>query len=143
MALSENDISFLEVNHSAAMITIGADGLPKVARVAVALVDGKLWSSATQDRTRTKRLRRDSRCTLYVYDPAFSWLALETTVKILDGPDAPELTVQLFRRMLGRPTGPLNWFGQEVEEDDFRRMMVEDRRLIFEFDVHRTYGAPG
>jgi uncharacterized pyridoxamine 5'-phosphate oxidase family protein len=141
MTLSETDTEFLEKNHSAAMITLGSDGIPKVARVAVALVDGKLWSSASQSRLRTKRLRRDPRCTLYVYDPAFAWLALETTVKILDGPDAPELTVRLFRVMLGRPTGPLSWFGEEMPEEEFLRAMAEDQRLIFEFDVLRTYGA--
>src|SRR5918912_314526 len=99
MELAEQDLEFLKNHHSAAMITVAADGLPKVARVAVALVDGKLWSSGTQDRVRTKRLRQDPRCTLYVHDPGFAWLALETTVTILDGPDAPRNNLRLFRQM--------------------------------------------
>ncbi len=36
---------FLESQHSAAMITIGPGGVPRAVRVAIALVDGKLWSS--------------------------------------------------------------------------------------------------
>lgn len=59
MSLSETDQQFIRANPSAAMITIARDGTPKVARVGVALVDGRLWSSATNERVRTKRLRRE------------------------------------------------------------------------------------
>src|SRR5438094_62278 len=107
MALNEHDTTFLETNHTAGMITVAKDGTAKVARVAVALVDGHIWSSGTQDRTRTKRLRRDPRCTLYVHGAQFEWLALETTVHLLDGDDAPQLNLKLFRTMQGRPTGPV------------------------------------
>jgi PPOX class probable F420-dependent enzyme len=140
MALDEHDMQFLQDHHSAGMITVAPDGTPKVARVGVALVDGKLWSSGTQARTRTKRLRRDPRCTLYVHDDAFAWLALETTVTILDGDDAPELSLRLFRTMQSRPSGPLSWFGSELAEDDFLRTMADEQRLIYQFEVHRTYG---
>ena len=140
MSLSERDIDFLTNNHSAAMITVGRDGIPKVARVGVALVDGKLWSSGTADRVRTGRLRRDPRCTVYVYVTGYAWLALESSVTILDGPDAPELNLRLFRVMQDQPTGPLSWFGGELAEDDFLRAMVDEGRLIYEFEVHHTYG---
>ena len=140
MSLTEQDVDFLTSHHSAAMITVGRDGTPKVARVGVALVDGKLRSSGTADRVRTRRLRRDPRCTLYVHDPGYAWLALETSVVILDGPDAPELNLRLFRVMQDRPTGPLSWFGGELSEDDFLRAMVDEGRLLYEFEVHHTYG---
>jgi hypothetical protein len=122
------------------MITVGADGRPKVARVAVALVDGRLWSSGTRDRTRTKRLRRDPSCTLYVYDTQYAWRALETTVTLIETPDVPELSVRLFREMQAKPTGPLSWFGAELDEEAFKHQMVEERRLIYEFAVQRSYG---
>lgn len=89
MALSVEDAAFLQGHRQAAMVTVGEDGYPKLARVGLALVDGKLWSSGTQDRVRTARLRRDPRCTLFVFDPGFLWLALETTVTILEGPAVP------------------------------------------------------
>ena len=44
---------------------------------------------------------------LFVFDPGFAWLTLETIVTILDGPDAPRLNVRLFRIMQGKGTGPL------------------------------------
>ena len=71
------------------MITVGADGFAKPVRVAVAVVDGKLWSSGTQQRARTARLRADPRCTLYVHDTGWSFLTLEATVTILEGPEVP------------------------------------------------------
>src|SRR6266508_1197476 len=113
VALSEDEIAFLTRNHAAAMITIGKGGFPRPVRVGVALVDGKLWSSGIPARVRTRRLRRDPRCSLFVFEPSgFAYLSLETTVSILDGPDAPTQNLQLFRVMQDRPTGPLGWYGE-------------------------------
>ena len=80
MELGEREQGFIEANPSAAMITVGVDGLAKAARVAIGLIDGRLWSSGTKDRTRTIRLQQDPRCTLYVHEARFSFLVLETTV---------------------------------------------------------------
>jgi PPOX class probable F420-dependent enzyme len=139
--LSEREIDFLQRHRSAAMITAGPDGFPKPARVGVALVDGRLWSSGTERRVRTRRLRRDPRCTLFVFpDDGFSWLGLETRVTVLDGPDAPGLNLRLMRVMQGKPTGPLSWFGAELDEDQFLRTMVDEQRVVYEFEVERAYG---
>jgi hypothetical protein len=140
MKMTDSEIVFLEKNHSAAMVTVNADGIPKIVRVGVAMIDGKLWSSGTADRVRTKRLRSDPRCTLYVHDNAFGFLVLETAVTILDGPDAAELNLRLFRVMQGKPTGPLSWFGGEYEEEAFLAQMQSEQRLIYEFEPHHTYG---
>ena len=42
--------------------------------------------------------------------------------------------------MQGKRTGPLSWFGAELDEDAFLRRMIEERRLIYCFDVQRAYG---
>lgn len=120
MPLTDTQRGFLENNHAAAMITIAKDGMPKAVRVGIALVDGKLWSSSTQDRVRTARLRRDPRCTLFVFDKQYSFLTLETSVTILDGSDAPELNLRLMRQMQQKPTGLISWFGQD------RRLSAKD-----------------
>jgi hypothetical protein len=138
--LSAEQAGFLRAHQSAAMITVDADGVAKTARVGIAEVDGRLWSSGTRERVRTRRLRRDPRCTLFVFAEGYSWLALETTVTILDGPDAAELNLRLFREMQHRPTGPLSWFGGSLEPDAFRARMVEEGRLVYQFEVHRAYG---
>src|SRR6266511_4363687 len=101
------------------MVTLRRDGTPHVVRVGVALFDGKLWSSGVATRMRTRHLRRDPRSTLFVFAASgptsgWSWLTLETTVTILDGPEAPEQSVRLFRVMQSGlehapPAGKLLW----------------------------------
>jgi hypothetical protein len=140
MTLSDDEIEFVRKNRSAAMITVGADGFAKAVRIGVGVVDGKIWSSGTEERARTRRLRRDPRCTLFVFEPGFLYLTLETTIALLDGPDAIEFNIRLFRELQGRPAGPLTWFGGEYDEDRFREIMVEEGRLIYQFDVERAYG---
>lgn len=132
MVLSDEDRGFLERHHAAAMVTLRADGTPHVARVGIGLVDGKLWSSGTRGRIRTAHLRRDPRSTVFVFDTenAWQWLALETTVTILDGPDAPEQNLALYRVLAGEP--------DDVEE--YLQAMEKEERLIYEFEISRSYG---
>ena len=124
---------FLEKNHRAAMVTLKPDGAPHVARIGIGLLDGKLWSSGTQTRVRTGHLRRDPRCTLFVIDDdnAWGWLALETRVEILDGPDAPELNLALYRALAGEPD----------DVDEYLEAMRREQRLIYDFRVDRAYGG--
>jgi PPOX class probable F420-dependent enzyme len=144
MSMMDNRMkAFLERQHSAAMTTLRPDGTPHAVRVGVALIDGKLWSSGTQTRARTKFLRRDPRSTLFVFDSEFRWLSLECTVKILEGPDAPELSLRLFQAMqqgMGLADGQIGWFGRMLSYEEFLKTMVEEQRLIYEFDIVRAYG---
>jgi PPOX class probable F420-dependent enzyme len=133
---------FLEQNHTAAMITLRPDGTPHAVRVAVGLMDGKLLSSGTRSRARTKYLRRDPRCTLFVFEGSGPRaLTLETTVHLIEGPSVPELSLRYFRMLqpAAKP-GTIVWFGQERTEGEFSRLMVDEGRLLYEFEVQRTYG---
>lgn len=114
--------------------------MAKAVRVGVAVVDGKIWVSGTRDRVRTKRLRHDPRCTLYVHDNSFGWLCLETTVTILDGPDVPALSLSLFRVMQHKPEGPLSWFGGVLDDAAFLETMEREGRVIYQFHVTKSYG---
>jgi uncharacterized pyridoxamine 5'-phosphate oxidase family protein len=141
--IDEQMRAFLEKNRSAAMTTLRGNGTAHTVRVGVALVDGKVWSSGTKTRARTKFLRCDPRSTLFVFDSQFQWLSLECKVNILEGPDAPELSVRLFRVMqegMGVPEGQINWYGRALGHDEFRKVMVDEQRLIYEFDIVRAYG---
>lgn len=140
MELNEKQRAFVQKNHAAAMITIARDGTPKAVRVGVVLVDGRLRSSGTAGRVRTERLRRDPRCTLFVFDKAFAYLTIESTVTVLDGPDAPQLNLELFRVMQDRPDGPLLWNGEELDERAFLERMVTEQRLVYEFMPTKAYG---
>jgi len=141
MEFSDQQRAFLERTRSAAMITLRKDGTPAAVRVGVALVDGHLWSSGTRDRLRTRLLRRDPRSTLFIFEGGgFGYLTIEARVSILEGPQAPEQSVRLFRVMQNRPTGPLMWEGIELPEEEFLRAMVDGQRLIYAFEPLRAYG---
>ena len=140
MELNEKQRAFLESHHAAAMITNGRDGMPKAVRVGAALVNGRIWSSGTQSRVRTRRLRQDPRCTMFVFDQAYAYLTIEGTVTVLDGPDAPQQNLRLFRIMQNRPDGPLAWYGKELDEQAFVARMVEEGRLVYELTPDRAYG---
>jgi hypothetical protein len=66
-------------------------------------------------------------------------------VTILEGPDAPEQNLRLFQVMQrgmqpGPSPGNLMWEGTERSPEEFLRIMAEERRLIYQFEVIRTYG---
>ena len=129
------------------MITLRRDGSPHAVRVGVALVDGKIWSSGTTDRVRTRHLRRDPRATLFVVGSGYEALTIEARVRILEGPDVPELSWRLFSvmqraRTPAPPPGHLMWFGKQKTREEFLQTMIDERRLIYEFDVLREYGLP-
>jgi hypothetical protein len=56
--MDERIEKFLKDNHLAVMTTLRPDGSPHSVMVGVGLVDGRLWSSGTQDRVRTKKTGR-------------------------------------------------------------------------------------
>ena len=144
MGFDARQAAFLRDNHRGAMVTLRADGAPHVVRVGVALVDGKLWSSGVQSRVRTRHIRRDPRATLFVFDQQYSYLSIESHVRLIEGPDVPELSVRLFQGMqAGMPhleRGTLMWNGREISLDEFRQTMIDEQRLIYEFEPVRTYG---
>ncbi len=140
MRLTPEQSEFVASHHAAAMITTSKDGLPKPVRIAYAVVDGRIWSSGTQYRARTKHLRRDPHSTLFIWDPVFDFLSIHTTVTILDGPDAPELNVRYFRALQGTTDGPISWMGAERSEQEFLDLMAADQRLVYEFSVDEAFG---
>ncbi len=145
VTLTEKQIEFLEKNHGAAMVSLRRDGSPQVVRVGIMPIDGKIWSSSTSKRLRTRLLRRDPRCSLMVFDAAWTYLTLEGRVTILEGPEIPDLSIRLFQAMqAGMPTPPpdghLFWQGQLMTLDAFRQAMIDDHRIIYEFEIERAYG---
>jgi PPOX class probable F420-dependent enzyme len=131
--MDERVSSFLQSNHSAIMVTLRRDGTPHVARVGVGLVDGKLQSSGTKTRVRTSHVRRDPRATLCVLSDTnrYAWMGAECRVTIHDGSDAAERNLALYRVLAGEPD----------DLDEYMQAMRDEQRLIFEFDIHRTYGS--
>src|ERR1041385_986389 len=131
MELNDAQRTFLEKARGAAMVTLRRDGTPHAVRVGIALIDGAIWSSGVPDRVRTRSLRRDPRCTMFVWGQGFGYLTLEGRVTILEGPDAPDQRVRLFTAMQagmnpGPPAGHLMWQGKPLTIAEFRQAMVQE-----------------
>jgi PPOX class probable F420-dependent enzyme len=130
--MDERVREFLTAHHETIMTTVRKDGTPHVARVIIGLVDGKLWSSGTADRVRTKHLRSNPKAALCVLDDQdrYTWMGLETEVDILDGPERVEQNLALYRALAGEPT--------DLEE--YKSAMESEGRLIYQFNIVKAYG---
>jgi hypothetical protein len=79
-----------------------------------------------------------------VADAAYRYLALETTVTILDGDAGVEGTMRLVRQMQGvADDSPVTWFGETLDPEAFRQRMIDEQRILYQFEVHRAYGLLG
>jgi PPOX class probable F420-dependent enzyme len=132
--MDERIEEFLKENHLAVMTTLRPDGSPHSVMVGVGLVDGRLWSSGTRDRVRTQHVRKDNRATLLLLNRGnpWSWISIDSHVTILDGPDAVDRNQALYEVITGGPPEKL---------EEYRQAMVDERRLIYEFSIDRTYGS--
>lgn len=132
--MDERVENFLNQNHLSVMTTLKRDGTPHSVMVSVGLVDGRIWSSGTLTRVRTKHLRRNSRAVLCVLnrDNPWSWLAIESRVTILDGPDAVDQNQTLYEVITGGPPENLA---------EYRQAMADEQRIIYEFSIDHTYGS--
>jgi hypothetical protein len=46
----------------------------------------------------------------------------------------------MFRQMQAKPEGPIRWFDRDMDEPEFLQAMVDEGRLIYQFEVQRSYG---
>jgi PPOX class probable F420-dependent enzyme len=118
------------------MVTIKADGRPQLSNIAYALVDGVFLVSVTDDRAKTKNLRRDPRTSLHVTrDDFYAYVVLEGDTQLSPVAAAPDddtvdQLVQYYRAVAG----------EHPDWDEYRRAMVTDRRLVARFSPERAYG---
>jgi PPOX class probable F420-dependent enzyme len=78
--------------------------------------------SVTEDRAKTKNLRRDPRATLCVLNDGFfgEWVQIDGTAEVVPTADAIEGLVALYRQISG----------EHPDWDDYRAAMVRDRRVL-------------
>jgi hypothetical protein len=77
-----------------------------------------------------------------VLDQRYFYLTVEGTIRIIEGSEAVEDSVRLFRVMQHRPdSDTLLWNGQELSLDAFRQAMRDEARLIYELEPTRVYGT--
>lgn len=112
---------------NAVLITIRADGRPQSSDIVYAYDDGGFLISITEDRAKTKNMRRDPRVVLHITDPAsWSYLAFDATVElsavtIEPGDAASDALVKLYELAAGKA---------HPDWDEYRQAMVDQRRLV-------------
>lgn len=116
--------AFLDDHHRAVLVTRRADGERLQTSPIVCAVDdeGRVLISVTQERAKTKNVRRDPRATLCVLDDGFfgEWRQVDGTAEVVDLPEAMPLLEHVYRAVSG----------EHDDWDDFRAAMERDRRCI-------------
>ncbi len=129
---------FARPRRQGVLTTLRRDGRPQLSNIMFALgEDDVVRISVTDDRAKTKNLRRDHRASLYVPgDDFWSYLVLDGTAELtpVAADPADEVVEELIA--LYRQVG-----GQEHPDwDDYRRTMVADGRLVVRILPDRAYG---
>lgn len=121
------------------LVTIKRDGRPQLSNITY-LSDGeRIRISLTDDRAKTRNLRRDPRASLYVNGPrGRSYVVVEgkaelTAVAADEQDEVVEQLVTYYRDAAG----------EHPDWDDYRRAMVADRRLLFTMTIDHLYGMTG
>lgn len=122
------------------LATLKRDGRPQLSNVNHAYYadEGVIKVSLTDDRAKTKNLRRDPRASYHVTSAdRWAWTVAEGTADLspvaADPHDATvEELIQLYRDVQG----------EHPDWEDYRRAMVRDRRVVLRLRVERAYGQP-
>ncbi len=136
MASDEALRDLLATHKRGVLVTLKRDGRPQLSNVAYAFDDGVIRISVTEDRAKTKNLRRDPRASFHVAREDFYAYAVaegdaELTPVAADPHDATvDELVEVYRAVAG----------EHDDWDDFRAAMVRDRRLVVRLPVDRVYG---
>ncbi len=131
-------LSLLEERRRGALVTLKADGRPQLSNVDVEYLaqSRTIRFSTTADRAKVHNLRRDPRISLHVTTPdggayaVYEGVAELSAVSAERDDEVVEELIELFRGVQG----------EHPDWDDYRRAMVEDRRLVIRFRIDRAYG---
>lgn len=125
---------FLRVNHRAVLSTLRRDGRPQLSPVGATVDDeGRVIVSTPETTAKARNLRRDPRVSLCVFSDGFygPWAQVEGLAEIVQRPEAVELLVDYYRRISG----------EHPDWDEYRRAMVEERRVLVRFAIERAGGS--
>lgn len=126
--------------HVAVVATLKRDGRPQLSNVSYAYDRERdlLRVSVTDDRAKTRNLRRDPRASLMVTSKdGWSYAVADCDAELLpvttDPHDASaDELVSIYRAVSG---------GEHPDWDEFRAAMVADRRLPLLLHIERVYGS--
>ncbi|AGS72880.1 PPOX class F420-dependent oxidoreductase [Streptomyces collinus] len=133
-------LQLLSGTRGGVLVTLKGDGRPQLSNVSHAYYPEErvVRISVTDDRAKTRNLRRDPRASYHVTsDDRWAYTVAEGTAELSPvardpHDDTVEELVRLYRDVLG----------EHPDWDDYRAAMVRDRRLVVRLPVERVYGIP-
>ncbi|WP_333773064.1 PPOX class F420-dependent oxidoreductase [Streptomyces sp. IBSBF 3136] len=122
------------------LVTLKSDGRPQLSNVSHAYYPEEriVRISVTDDRAKTRNLRRDPRASYHVTsEDRWAYTVAEGAADLSPvardpHDDTVEELVRLYRDVLG----------EHPDWEDYRAAMVRDRRLVVRLPVERVYGIP-
>jgi PPOX class probable F420-dependent enzyme len=122
------------------LVTLKKDGRPQLSNVRHAYYPDEriVRVSLTDDRAKTRNLRRDPRASYHVTsEDRWAYTVAEGTAELTPVARDPhdetvEELVRVYRDVVG----------EHPDWDDYRAAMVRDRRLVLRLHVERAYGIP-
>ncbi|MGJ5751920.1 PPOX class probable F420-dependent enzyme [Streptomyces puniciscabiei] len=133
-------LDLLSEGNAGLLVTLKRDGRPQLSNVNHAYYPDErvIRISVTDDRAKTRNLRRDPRASYHVTSAdRWAFTVAEGTAELSpvarDPHDATvEELIRLYRDVQG----------EHPDWDDYRAAMVRDRRLVVRLRVDRVYGIP-
>lgn len=127
-------------NSLGVLATLKSDGRPQLSNVSYHFDPRELTIkvSITEPRAKTRNLRRDPRAAIHVSsDDGWSYAVAEGDAILTPPAAAPdddtvEALIALYR----------NIAGEHPDWDDYRRAMVDDRRVMMTLPISHVYGMP-
>jgi PPOX class probable F420-dependent enzyme len=120
-------LAWLAERHQAVLVTLRADGSPQSSNLSYALVDGLAKVSLTEDRAKTRNLRRDPRAVLHVLGDSFwQYQSVRATAELSPVTTTPGDAVgrellEVYEAIAGQP---------HPDPQEFFQAMVDERRLV-------------
>jgi PPOX class probable F420-dependent enzyme len=133
-------LELLSESGGGVLVTLKRDGRPQLSNVGHRYYPDErvVRISVTEDRAKTRNLRRDPRASYHVTTPdRWAYAVVEGTAElspVAKDPydDTVEELVRLYRDLAG----------EHPDWDDYRAAMVRDRRLVVRLRVEHAYGMP-
>ena len=133
-------LELLSEDRSGVLVTLKRDGRPQLSNVSHHYYpdEGVVRITVTDDRAKTRNLRRDPRASYHVSTPdRRAYTVVEGTAELTPvakdpHDDTVEELIRLYRDVLG----------EHPDWDDYRAAMIRDRRLVVRLKVDRAHGIP-
>ena len=139
-AFDDKLLAVISGNSLGVLATIKRDGRPQLSNVSYHFDQRgvAIQVSITEPRAKTRNLRRDPRASLHVSsDDGWSYAVADGDANLTPPAAAPdddtvEALIALYR----------NIAGEHSDWDDYRRAMVDDRRVVLTLPIAHVYGMP-